>query len=60
MLMMFVRHSPFDIQVGGGGLGILVRAENFFSDKIRARVCFSPALRAGLFFFITKSYIYDI
>ena len=45
---------------GGGGLGILVRAEKFFSDKIGARLFFSQALRAGLFFSITKSYIYDI
>ena len=36
---------------GGGGLGVLVRAENFFSDKIGARLFFfSPALRTGLFF----------
>ena len=46
------RHGPFDFQGGGGrgGLGILVRAENFFSDKIGARLFFSPALWAGLFF----------
>ena len=44
-----IRHGPFDIQ-GGGGLGILVRAEKYFSEKIGARLFFSPALRAGLFF----------
>ena len=34
----------------GGGLGFLVRAKIFFSDEIGARLFFSPARRAGLFF----------
>ena len=39
-----------------GGLGIFFRAKKFFSDNFGARLFFLPALRAGLFFFITKSY----
>ena len=54
-----IRHGPFDIQ-GGGGLGFLVWAKIFFSDKIGARLFFSTALRARLFFFITESTIYNI
>ena len=38
----------------GGGLGFLVRAKIFFSDKIGARLFLSPALLAGLFFFSNK------
>ena len=34
----------------GGGPGIYVWAGKFFSDNIGARLFFSPALRAGLFF----------
>ena len=37
-----------------GGLGIFFRAKNFFSDNFGARLCFSPALRAGLFFYNQK------
>ena len=44
---------------GGGGLGFLVRAKIFFSDKSGARLFFSPALWAG-FFFITESYLHSI
>ena len=54
-LITVLRHGPFDI-LGGGGLGIFFRAKNFFSDNFGARLFFSPALRAGLFFFLTKSY----
>ena len=42
-----IRHGPFDIL---GGPGIYVWAGKFFSDNIGARLFFSPALRAGLFF----------
>ena len=48
-----IRHGPFDI-LGGGELGIFFRVKKFFSDDFGARLFFSPALWAGLFFFITK------
>ena len=55
-----VRHGPFDIQGGGRGAWVFGPGQDIFSDKIGARLFFSPALRAGLFFFITKRYIYNI
>ena len=43
------RHGPFDIQ--GGGAWVFGPGQDIFSDKIGARLFFSQALRAGLFFF---------
>ena len=47
------RHGPFDIQ-GGRGAWVFGPGQDIFSDKIRARLFFSPAVRAGLFFIHNK------
>ena len=57
-----LRHGPFDILGGGGGGWDLCLGRKIFFGQFgqfRSKVYFfSPALRAGLFFFITKSYKY--
>ena len=55
--ILLLRHGPFDI-LGGGGAGTYVWAGKFFSDNIGAKLFFSPALRAGIFFLMPESYKY--
>ena len=44
---------------GGGGSWKFCLGREIFFGQNRSKIIFSPALRAGLFFFVTKSYIYD-
>ena len=51
---MCIREQPFDFY-GGGDLS---EPENFFLPIFRAGEFISPALRAGLFFFIPPSALF--
>ena len=56
-LCEFLRYGPFDIQGGGGGPWVFGPDKDIFSDKIGARLFFSPALLVGLFFFNLKLHL---
>ena len=57
MDVFILRHGPFDILGGGGGgLEFFSGPRNFFRTILEQDFFFLPALRAGLFFSIIKSY----
>ena len=49
----------FDIQ-GGGGAWVFGPGRKNILEQNRSKIVFSPALWAGIFFFITESYNYEI
>ena len=53
------RHSPFDIQ-GGGGAWVFGQGQDIFFGQNRSKIFFFTGTSGRIIFFITESYIYNI